>query len=38
MQAVFADAGQFKELLGQLDFLFSLNITFQVMAVADVSP
>jgi hypothetical protein len=37
MQAVPADAGQLKQLLGQLDFLFSLNITFQVMTVTEMS-
>jgi hypothetical protein len=37
MQAVPADAGQLQQFLGQLDFLFSLNITFQVMTIAEMS-
>jgi hypothetical protein len=37
MEPLASDAGQLEQLLGQSDLFFRLNITFQVMAVADVS-
>jgi hypothetical protein len=38
MQALGPDAGDIEQFLGQMDFLFSLDITFQVMAVTEMSP
>jgi hypothetical protein len=38
MKPLFTDAGNVKQLLRQTDFLFGLNITFQVMAITEVSP
>jgi hypothetical protein len=38
MQPLGADAGDFEQMLGQLDLFFGLDITFQVMAVAEMSP
>jgi hypothetical protein len=37
MEPKTADAGKLQQLLGNPDLFFRLNITFQVMAVADVS-
>jgi hypothetical protein len=38
MNPLFADAGNIKQFLGQTDFLLGLNITFQVMAITEMSP
>jgi hypothetical protein len=37
MKPFFAYGGKVKEVLGETDLLFSLNITVQVMAITDVS-
>jgi hypothetical protein len=37
MESLAPDAGKLQQMLGQSDLFFRLNITFQVMAVADVS-
>jgi hypothetical protein len=38
VQPVTADPCQIEEFPGQTDLLFGLNITFQVMAITDMSP
>jgi len=38
MKPVPADPGQIQQVAGQADLLVGVNITFQVMAVTDVSP
>jgi len=38
VQPLFADAGYFEQFSGQPDLFFSLNITLQVMAIAEMSP
>jgi hypothetical protein len=38
VEPLFADAGDVKQFLGQTDFLFGLFITFQVMAITEMSP
>jgi hypothetical protein len=38
VQPLGPDASHVEQFLGQMDFLFSLDITFQVMAVTEMSP
>jgi hypothetical protein len=38
VKPVFPNAGYVEQFLGQEQFFFSLNITFQVMAVTEMSP
>jgi hypothetical protein len=38
MESLFSDAGKTKQFLSTAYFLFSLNITFQVMAITEMSP
>jgi hypothetical protein len=38
MKPLFADAGNIKQFLSQSNLFFSLNITFQVMAITEMSP
>ena len=38
MESFRADAGQVEQFLGEYNLFFSLNITFQVMAITEMSP
>jgi hypothetical protein len=38
VEPLFTDAGDVKQFLGQTDFLLGLFITFQVMAITEMSP